>query len=306
MLSDIKLFRVTNEVEELQGKSVTIEKSLQVLFEKHLEKLLGVRFLKSEYSTGKTHAGRIDTLGIDENNCPVIIEYKRALNENVINQGLFYLDWLMDHKAEFKLLVLEQFDAELANQIEWATPRLICIAGDFTKYDVHAVQQINRNISLIRYKKYGDDLLLLELVNETTVQQYDVSTNADPQISKAKSNYKSALEFLHQSDVSVRDRFEMIKAFLLALGDDVQYSELHYYFAFKRLRNFACLQVQPQTKKIIMWLRLDPDTVQIEKGFSRDVRNIGHHGTGDLEVTIGSDEDFEKAKSLIMLSYDRS
>jgi RecB family endonuclease NucS len=48
-------------------------------------------------STGKTHRGRIDSLGLDENGCPVIIESKRKLNENVINQGLFYLDWLLDH-----------------------------------------------------------------------------------------------------------------------------------------------------------------------------------------------------------------
>ena len=67
-----------------------------------------MKFLVSEYVTGKVHGGRIDTLGIDENRCPVIIEYKRALNENVISQGLFYLDWLLDHKAEFTLMVLTE------------------------------------------------------------------------------------------------------------------------------------------------------------------------------------------------------
>ena len=66
--------------------------------------LLGVRFLATEYATGKTHGGRIDSLGIDEDNSPVIVEYKRSTGENVINQGLFYLNWLMDHKAEFELL----------------------------------------------------------------------------------------------------------------------------------------------------------------------------------------------------------
>ena len=86
---------------------------------------------------------------------PVIIEYKRATNENVINQGLYYLDWLMDHKAEFELLVLKRFGQKAADSIEWATPRLLCIAGDFTKYDGHAVQQINRNIELIRYSWFG-------------------------------------------------------------------------------------------------------------------------------------------------------
>ena len=92
-MSDIKLFRVANgAVDELQGRFVAVEKSLQVLIERHLQELLGVRFLASEYSTGKTHRGRIDTLGIDENGSPVIVEYKRAVNQNVINQGALAVD----------------------------------------------------------------------------------------------------------------------------------------------------------------------------------------------------------------------
>src|SRR5436190_10497765 len=139
-MSDIKLFQINkSKVNELLGSSVAVEKSLQTLIEANLEAFLGVRLLATELSTGKTHAGRIDTLGIDENGCPVIIEYKRALNENVINQGLFYLDWLLDHKAEFKLLVMEKLGKKEANEIEWTSPRLLCVAGDFTKYDVHAV-----------------------------------------------------------------------------------------------------------------------------------------------------------------------
>ena len=155
-MGDIKLFQINDSgVQELEGHSVSLEKSLQAFIEKQLEPLLGVRFLASEYSTGKAHGGRIDTLGIDENGCPVIIEYKRALNENVINQGLFYLDWLMDHRGDFELLVLKRFGEKIAETIEWNTPRLLCIAGDFTKYDEHAVQQISRNIELIRYRRFG-------------------------------------------------------------------------------------------------------------------------------------------------------
>ncbi len=95
----------------------------------------------------------------------MIIEYKRATNENVVSQGLFYLDWLMDHQGEFELLALKTLGADVSEAIEWRGPRLLCIAGDFSNYDVHAVQQMNRNIGLIRYQKYGDELLLLELVN---------------------------------------------------------------------------------------------------------------------------------------------
>ena len=299
-MSDLKLFRIkTREVEELPSQSVALEKSLQNLIEKNLEVFLGVEFLASEYSTGVKHGGRIDTLGIDENGCPVIIEYKRSINENVINQGLYYLDWLLDHQADFELLVIKKLGADKASEIEWSTPQLKCIAGDFKKYDEHAVEQINRNIELIRYRKYGDELILFELVNSTAAQSPEVSTSGS-------SGGKTFSEYLKSADQAQLDLFESIKAFCLALGDDVQYKVLKHYGAFKRLKNFCCVEVHIQTKKILLYLKLNPDSIVLEKNFTRDVRKIGHFGTGDLEVTIRSPEAFEKAKDLILQSYENS
>ena len=104
-MSDIKLFTLTGQsVTEITGAAMALEKPLQTLFEGNLDALIGVRFLASEYSIKD---GRIDTLGLDENNCPVIIEYKRHSNENIIVQGLYYLDLLMENQSDFKLLVME-------------------------------------------------------------------------------------------------------------------------------------------------------------------------------------------------------
>jgi predicted transport protein len=303
-MSDIKLFQLANNsVTELEGYSVAVEKSLQALIERHLETFLGVRFLASEYVTGRTHGGRIDTLGIDENGCPVIIEYKRSTNENVINQGLFYLDWLLDHKAEFKLLVMEKISKEVADEIEWAGPRLICIAGDFTRYDEHAVQQINRNIELIRYRRYGADLVLLDLVNAVTASNSVSEGSATP---PGTATYKTISETLLQLTGELKDRYEAIGAYLQALGDDVQMATLKYYIAFKRIKNFACVEIRLQEKKILVYLKIDPASYALEDGFTRDVTRIGHYGTGDLEVTIRSMADFEKAKPLLLKSYEGS
>ena len=178
-LADIRLFRMqADTVRELPAESIAIEKSLQSLLEKNLEGFLGVRFLASEYITGRRHGGRIDTLGLDDNNCPVIIEYKRAMNENVINQGLFYLDWLMDHQGEFTLEVIRRLGPEFVEKIDWPGTRLLCIAGDFTRYDEYAVMQIPRNVELLRYRRYGADLLLLELVNSGTAETEHMQTKA--------------------------------------------------------------------------------------------------------------------------------
>ncbi|HOK54136.1 MAG TPA: DUF5655 domain-containing protein [Armatimonadota bacterium] len=299
-MSDIKLFNIEKEpIRELKSKSVALEKSLQTLIEKHLEDFLGIRFLASEYSTGAKHGGRIDTLGLDENGCPVVIEYKRAVNENVVMQGLFYLNWLMDHRGDFKLLVMDRLGNNVAESIVWGMPRLLCIAGDFTKYDEHAVQQMGRNIELIRYRHYGE-LLLFELVNAVNPQSS--SDDTEIEVGKKKSYDKTVTEQLEQADQPTKDRFESIKAYLLALGDDVQMKTLKLYIAFKRIKNFACVQIQQ--KVITIYLKLDPDTIQLEEGFTRDVRKIGHWGTGELEVVVRSDEDLKKAEPLLTQAYE--
>ncbi len=55
-MSDIKLFRIQEaHAIELPGHAAGLERSLQRTIEENLETLLGVRFLKSEYSTGAGH-----------------------------------------------------------------------------------------------------------------------------------------------------------------------------------------------------------------------------------------------------------
>jgi predicted transport protein len=285
-MSDIKLFRVGPKgVAEIPGQSAQVEKSLQTLFEDNLEALLGVRKLAHEHYTGKVHGGRIDTLGIDENNCPVIIEYKRSVNENVINQALYYLDWLMDHQGEFELLVMHSKFADSFKAIEWSGPRLLCIAGDFTKYDVHAVKQNNCNIELLRYRRYGDDLLLLERIN---------AASASP-TTKPVSN---------GAGVAIKDLFEALKSYLLELGDDVEMKELKRYIAFKRIKNFACVEIQLQ--KVLVFLKVDPTRIKLNEGFSKDMTGIGHYGTGDLEITLRTMDDLTLAQPLLVRSYQES
>jgi predicted transport protein len=311
-LGDIKLFGLSGgRATELKGAASDLEKPLQNLIEQNLDTLLGVRFLATEYSTGKTHAGRIDTLGLDENDCPVILEYKRSTGENVINQGLFYLDWLMDHQAEFKLLVLDRYGKSAANAIDWASPRLICIAADFTKYDGHAVQQMNRNVELIRYRRFGSDLLLLELVNavatRTTSPTRVVSgtpVSGTPKVVATKriGTDKTVIEWLDDLTPSMRELFESLENYLLSLGDDVLRKDLKLYIAFKRIKNFATLVFQRD--KLLVYLKLNPDHIDLVEGFARDVGNIGHWGTGDLELSIKNQNDLERAKALFQRAYE--
>lgn len=307
-MSDLKLFRLQGgKAEEIKGSASNLEKPLQTLIENNLESILGVRFLATEYPTGKTHGGRIDTLGLDENACPVILEYKRSLNENVINQGLYYLDWLMDHQAEFWKLAVQSLGQDVADTIDWSGPRLICIAGDFTKYDEHAVQQINRNIELIRYRRFGEDHLLFEGVNSVSASGTPPKNTGPKPPSGSpvpKGNWEQEWEAWWPQFPLSKQLYDAVYEFMFSLGDDMQIKFLKQYIAFKRLRNFASVVPYKQPQKLLLLLHLNPDSVEIESSWMRDVREIGIWGTGQLELTIQTLGDVEKAKVLIRRAYE--
>lgn len=107
-------------------------------------------------------------------------------------------------------------------------------------------------------------------------------------------------------DANMVDRFEALQAYLMAVGDDVQETTLRFYIAFKRIKNFVCVEFRPRMGKILLFVKVDPATVTLEPGFTRDVSDVGHFGTGDLEITLTKSEDLEKAKPLIQRSYDAS
>lgn len=297
-MSEIKLFELGTSVKERIPATVLLEKQLQNIIEQNMETFFGVRFLKSEYVISN---GRMDSIGIDENNSPVIFEYKRSSSENVINQGLFYLDWLLDHKADFKLLVIEKYGMSVADQIDWSVPCVICIANDFTRYDVHAVNQMQRNIKLVKYRKYDQDLIIFEHLNTPIAKPV---TDASSTTTTTTTTQKTHLEKLASASNHFKTLYTTICDYIESLGDDLVANQLKLYLAYKKVQNVFCIEIY--NKQIIIRMKINPDTVEIEDGFTRDMRNIGHYGTGDLEVSIKNENDFQKAKPLIERAYNEA
>lgn len=300
-MADIKLFNIKDSVKEYQSGTVTLEKELQTVIEKNMYTFFGVTFLTTEYRT--TDGGRMDSIGIDENNCPVIFEYKRSMKDNVINQGLFYLNWLLDHKDSFKVLVIEKLGLEKADDIDWSMPRVICIAGDFTKYDESAIKQMNHNITLIRYKKFGDDLLMFEQLNESTAANLP-EENGSTTNTKSTNGQKTFAEKKKDASTEILNLYEDVRNYVLSLGDDVTENNLKYYVAFKKIKNIVCVEIFKNW--LTLYLKLDVGTIDYEEGFTRDTTKIGHYSTGNVEVTIRNRVDYEKARALLDRAYNEN
>ncbi|MFD9778788.1 transporter [[Kitasatospora] papulosa] len=281
---------------EVTPRLADVEADVQSLIEAHMETMLGVRFLASEYVIDCVDGGRIDSLGIDENGAPVIVEYKRGTDTGVINQGLYYLSWLTRHRSAFDSLVRDRLGVPTAAQVLWSAPRLICVAGDFTRYDAHAVREHRRSIDLVRYRYYGSDHVSLETVVSVTGKSGAANRRT------RRHAHMDAPQALQRQTGAIAELAVAADETLRGLGDGITRVQRKQYAAYQRLRNFACV-IPPQQTKLLVYLKADPKSVDLTPGFTRDVTGLGHHGTGDLEVQLRTERDLERAQDLFRLSY---
>jgi len=254
-------------------------------------------------------AGRIDTLAISEDNNPVIIEYKKVASSELINQSLYYLHWITDHKGDFQIAVNKSLKNNV--EIDWSEIRVICIAPEFKKYDLHAVQVMGSNIELWQYKIYENGIISLEEIFRKSGDRNHPAneTNGKNPIMveagrKAALTRKSAIyaidEHIKKVNKELIDLLNEIREYIVNLDSSIEETPKKYYIAYKTTQNFVCIEAQK--RKIVLFLKINPDEIEKLPKQARDVRKIGHFGTGDLELTIKNITDFEATKELINLS----
>lgn len=288
-----------------------LEKDLQRLIESNLETIFNFRFIATEFSTGNIHSGRIDTLAISEDNNPVIIEYKKVASSDLINQSLYYLHWIKDHKGDFQIAANNALGKNV--DIDWSSIRVICLAPEYRKYDLHAVQVMGANIELWQYKTYENGILNIEEVYKRTVsnsnQDAEEFMKKDPVMveagKKAALTRKTATytleEHFENLDDDIIELFNAVRDFIVTIDGSIEETPKKHYIAYKTSQNFVCLQTYK--KKLALHLKLNPDEIIPRPIQGRDVRGIGHYGTGDFELTIKNLKDFEETKYLINEAY---
>ena len=284
-----------------------LEKDLQKLVENNLETIFNCRLIATEFSTGNIHSGRIDTLAISEDNNPVIIEYKKVASSDLINQSLYYLHWIRDHKGDFQIAANRTLGKD--TEVDWSDIRVICLAPEYKKYDLHAVQVMGANIELWQYKTYDNGILNIEEVYKRTTSTTNQDTadigSKNPVMveagKKAALTRKTATytleEHFENLDENILELFNTIRDYIVTIDSSIEETPKKNYIAYKTSQNFACLQTYK--KKLTLFLKLDANEVNPMPKQGRDVSEIGHFGTGNFELIIKDLADFEETKLLI-------
>lgn len=295
------IFTINNDkVQKVPPIKIGLERDIQRLFERNLNEILNITFLASEYST--SFGGRIDSLGIDNNGAPAILEYKKGQNENVINQGLSYLRWLLDHKADFEALVSKH---KITTEIDWGSPRVICVAESYNKFDLDTVDLLPFNIELLKYKIYENNTLVVE---PETQQKVRISTSkvlAKKQRNTIKEHIQHSLdEHLSVADKKTKETFEDLKEKILSLDESIIEEPKAKYIAYKLTTNFVDITVQK--KALVIFLNVPSGQLNDPKGLARDLTKpaVGHWGNGDYSVKVTEGTDLSAIFELVRQSYN--
>ena len=300
-----------NKLLPVEQRNFSLEKELQSLIENNLEEVFNCRFVASEFSTGAQHAGRIDSLALSEEDNPVIIEYKKVESSELINQSLFYLHWIQDHKGDFEIAVQKKLGN--GTTVDWSAVRVICIAPNYKKYDLHAVQVMGANIELWKYRLFTNNSLYLEEVRHNTNSTTAVSQSSNKNPTMVKDGKKAAHvratatytfeEHFEGKSKRIQDLMYKIREYITSLDSAIEEVPKKFYIAYKSSKNIVCMEAKG--KNIKLFVKLKPSEILEPPKSYRDVSNIGHYGTGEVEFTVSTPEEFEETKKYIELAYNK-
>lgn len=94
---------------------------------------------------------------------------------------------------------------------------------------------------------------------------------------------------------------QSVHEFVMELDPAMEEAPKKFYVAYKISQNIVCMEVQRQ--RLLLYVKLDPDGIPRFPSIARDVRNIGHYGTGDLEVSVRTADDLKIALEFIEKAY---
>lgn len=257
----------------------------------NLYNILGIKYLAKEYQIPN---GRIDTIGIDENGSPVIIEYKWKENDDVLSQGLFYLDWLRNNKPHFELIARDILGGDV--EVQWGKPRVILMAQGFNRYIKSAVRAI-QNVELKTYNVYDGDILQIE----SEYSPFPETLRAvRPTAETADEEETYNLDYhLTKTSQALRDKFLSIRELLLELPNVEELSEQKSGITYRTTKSFIRFEFRANSIQLLV---REPKYNVDTQGIVKDVTKNRWGYLGAIKFT--EDLDTTKTFEIIKASYN--
>lgn len=290
-----------NVLTTVKEKPFRLERDMQRTFEQNLETILGVELVKSECSIKNK---RIDTLAFDpQSNAFVIIEYKRDRNTSVFDQGITYLNLMLQYKEIFLVEYNESLGRNLKRaDVDWSQTRVVFVSTDFTENQIEATNFKDLSIELWQVKRYENETIAIIPIKKSRTAESigQIAGKNATAIKTVTAEIKTYTEedLLNGKPDETVELYEQFRNAILNLTDDVEVKPQKWYVAFKKSgRNRVSIEIQQRCLKLFINVR--KGDLDDPKGLARDVAQIGHYGTGDYELKVSDDRNLEYIMSLV-------
>jgi predicted transport protein len=277
-----------------------LEKDIQKLFEANLKTIMGLDFVKSEFNIKNK---RIDTLGFDpETHSFIIIEYKRDKNHSVVDQGLSYLNLMLEYKADFIIEYNENLKQNLKrDDVDWSQTRIVFVSTSFTENQKSATNFKDLAIELWEIKQYENGSIIIDSIKKSaaapSIKQIATQSETLKAVVKEIRVYTEEDHINNKSD-EVKELYELFKSAIMNLSDNIELVPKKTYIAFKIKSNVVDVELQANSLKF--WINLKIGQLNDPLNLMRDVSMLkGHNGNGDYELTIRDTQQIEYIMSLI-------
>ena len=267
------------------------EHQLQKYIESYLNQFFQCYFLKSFY---KIPSGEIDTLAITEDGNPCIIEYKHKKEDTILNQIVFYYDWLMQRSTKFEFERITKENETTKNiHTDWSKIRLICVAEKYSNWDISLIKHLDTEIECYTYTYHEDelDVHLDPIVNQFKKQKIHSGKQANKEITLEDHRNKADKEGKILLD---RLREEVFK-----LGDDITEGYTPDYIKYNV--NTTFLSIHIRKKWLVIQLRVNEKEFKDPKNLAKDISN--RQWTVTREMKIKDIDELKYAIGLIKQAY---
>ncbi len=282
-------------IEEEKFKSKTPEKELQKYVEKHLNLFFHSYLLKSFY---KIPGGEIDTLAITEDGKPCIIEYKHQNDEKIINQIIFYYDWLQERstKYEFERIVKEnELTADL--KVDWSEVRLITVAKKYSKWDISLIKHLDTKIECYSYSYHKDEL---DIHLDPIINQYKKKVTTSSGRNGGGIKTYTLDDHRERASKEFKPYFDKFRNEVLNLGEDIEEGFVPEYI--KYVVNTTFLELKVRKNWLVLQLRVDKENFKDPKNLSKDISQRGWSVT--REVRYDKNTSLKDIMNIVKQAYD--
>lgn len=280
----MSLFSLKNgSLKNIKPNYFILEKDIEEFVKNHFNELFAeLNFIKNQFSIGDYI---IDILAYaPQTKSFVIIEIKKGKDSSLSDQGVSYLNSIINRKADVVLEYNQKLGFNMKiNDFDWTESKLKFISQEFNRYQIDATASPALPIELYKITRYDDNLIEFKKVEKYGSSKSENIIKVSKSLDATIKSYTEE-DLINHHNSNVQELYKEYKKHILDLAIDLKEPiATKTYMAFKK-NGYNFCDIVIQKKSIDIFINLKKGELNDATNRTSDVSNKGKAGNGDYVI----------------------